>query len=110
MSKVKDEYDNGLCPDCQEDIPENAQHEENCVNCGHVWNVPGPCDDAPATFNGLPYTELAESVLNDAGDEQGWNDESKIHLLCQFIASLDLESDLKQFLKLAQDNENANGV
>jgi len=103
MSKVKDEYDNGLCPDCQEDIPENAQHEENCVNCGHVWNVPGPCDAAPAVGQ-------AEDILYTAAQEQGWNEESKTHLLCSFIESHNLESELQQFLKLAQDNENANGV
>lgn len=34
---VKDLYDNGECPDCQETIPDDAELGQNCVNCEHVW-------------------------------------------------------------------------
>lgn len=35
---VADDYENGICPDCGEDIPEDAVHGDSCVNCGHVFN------------------------------------------------------------------------
>ena len=38
--KVKDDYENGECPDCGEPIPEDAYYGGNCENCGHVWNEP----------------------------------------------------------------------
>lgn len=39
-------YENGVCPDCQEDIPYDAVRGESCANCGHVWAW-GVCDDEP---------------------------------------------------------------
>lgn len=36
--KVKDDYENGICPDCQEPIPDEAEYGGNCTNCQHVWN------------------------------------------------------------------------
>lgn len=39
-STVKDLYENGECPDCGTIIPENAEFETACENCGHVFN---PC-------------------------------------------------------------------
>jgi len=35
--KVKDNYPNGLCPDCAEDIPDDADDGSKCDNCGHVF-------------------------------------------------------------------------
>lgn len=37
MSKVKSSYVDGVCPDCWEDIPDNAVEGAECVNCGHVF-------------------------------------------------------------------------
>lgn len=34
---IKDGYDDGVCPDCQEEIPDDAVEGEECSNCGHVW-------------------------------------------------------------------------
>lgn len=34
---IKDNYDNGECPDCGEEIPDDALSGEECSNCGHVW-------------------------------------------------------------------------
>jgi len=34
---VKDYYDDGLCPDCQLPIPDDAVDEQSCENCGHVF-------------------------------------------------------------------------
>ncbi|MCK9462610.1 MAG: hypothetical protein M0R80_23575 [Proteobacteria bacterium] len=42
---VKDDYEDGVCGDCQEPIPDDAMYGEACVNCGHVWNPVAPCDD-----------------------------------------------------------------
>lgn len=35
--KVSDDYEDGLCPDCQAEIPKKAQFGEAC-SCGHVFN------------------------------------------------------------------------
>lgn len=43
--KVKDEYEDGVCPDCGKEIPDAAKHEESCSECGHVWNPPSNVDD-----------------------------------------------------------------
>lgn len=45
ISRVKDEYEGGLCPDCQEPIPADAIHGGECSNCGHVWTEPSETDD-----------------------------------------------------------------
>ncbi|MFA5419530.1 MAG: hypothetical protein WC341_13850 [Bacteroidales bacterium] len=36
--KVKDDYENGVCPDCGEPIPDDAYYGGSCTNCNHVWN------------------------------------------------------------------------
>lgn len=35
--KVKEEYEDGVCPDCGEEIPEEATEGESCSNCEHVF-------------------------------------------------------------------------
>lgn len=37
MNSVKDSYINGECPDCYENIPEEAENGDECYNCGHVF-------------------------------------------------------------------------
>jgi len=37
MSKIKDNYDNGDCPDCGEIIPDDMITGGECKNCGHVF-------------------------------------------------------------------------
>ena len=34
---IRDIYSNGMCPDCGEDIPVDAEEGGQCENCGHVW-------------------------------------------------------------------------
>lgn len=41
----RDDYPQGECPDCGEDIPECASYGEGCSNCGHVFNPLIPDDD-----------------------------------------------------------------
>lgn len=41
---IRDNFINGECPDCGEEIPDNAKSGEECSNCGHVW-VGCFCDD-----------------------------------------------------------------
>jgi len=38
FGNVKDEYENGVCPDCQEEIPDGAIEGSDCENCGHVFS------------------------------------------------------------------------
>jgi len=37
---IRDSYEDGVCPDCDESIPTNVRHEEACTNCGHVFYDP----------------------------------------------------------------------
>ena len=34
---ISEEYESGLCPDCNLSIPNNAVEGDECINCGHVW-------------------------------------------------------------------------
>ena len=38
--RVKDAYMNGLCPDCQEEIPDDVVDGDACENCNHVFYYP----------------------------------------------------------------------
>lgn len=37
--RVADDYEDGLCPDCQRKIPKNAKHGYSCADCGHIFNA-----------------------------------------------------------------------
>jgi hypothetical protein len=37
---LRDNYKGGLCPDCGDAIPEEAEDGEECENCGHVFCHP----------------------------------------------------------------------
>jgi hypothetical protein len=41
---VRDEYEDGECPDCGEPIPEEAVEWSACENCGHVFSFAHPDD------------------------------------------------------------------
>ena len=41
---VADDYNDGACPDCGEDIPPTAVDGSECDNCGHVFAKLGPND------------------------------------------------------------------
>ena len=36
-NKIKESYEDGVCPDCQENIPHNVVNGTNCSNCGHIF-------------------------------------------------------------------------
>jgi hypothetical protein len=42
---IKESYENGICPDCSSDIPDDVVHEASCVNCDHVFSMPDYEDD-----------------------------------------------------------------
>jgi len=46
-------YTDGICPDCNLPIPEDAENGSECVNCGHVfWR----CDPRePEEYINLPH-------------------------------------------------------
>jgi hypothetical protein len=37
MNPVKESYPDGLCPDCQEPIPDDVAEGESCANCDHAF-------------------------------------------------------------------------
>lgn len=36
-TKVKENYHNGLCPDCGKPMPDDIKGGQECSNCGHVF-------------------------------------------------------------------------
>ncbi|MAG25938.1 hypothetical protein CMI47_10205 [Candidatus Pacearchaeota archaeon] len=42
---VIQDYEHGLCPDCNELIPADALIGESCNHCGHAWNQVRRNDD-----------------------------------------------------------------
>lgn len=57
---VKDCYEDGICPDCCEPIPDNIVDGEGCTNCGHVFCLPAPDDD-----NFEDYSLFLDPVCED---------------------------------------------
>lgn len=45
MSIIKDSYENGECPDCGEDIPDDVSNGDECSNCSHVFYSPVKPED-----------------------------------------------------------------
>lgn len=41
---LKNAYEDGVCPDCQEDISDDAEEGSECGNCGHVFCEVRDCD------------------------------------------------------------------
>jgi hypothetical protein len=44
---VKDCYDGGVCPDCNQAIPDEAVEGDECSNCGHVFWLEVASSDCP---------------------------------------------------------------
>ena len=44
-NEVKDCYENGVCPDSQEGIPNDVENGQACVNCEHVFYYSSETDD-----------------------------------------------------------------
>ena len=38
MNKIKNSYEDGVCPDCGEEIPDDVVDGQECENCDHVFN------------------------------------------------------------------------
>jgi hypothetical protein len=50
MNHVKAAYEDGICPDCDNEIPDDVEEGEACAVCGHVfWS--GDNDD---DYDGQP--------------------------------------------------------
>lgn len=39
ISPVREQYEDGVCPDCGEEIPESVVEGMDCTSCGHVFNA-----------------------------------------------------------------------
>lgn len=37
MKTVKEAYESGVCPDCGEDIPDDVESGDQCINCEHTF-------------------------------------------------------------------------
>jgi len=44
LNPIKMSYDDGLCPDCNLEIPDDVVEGQECQNCGHVFNEEMPCE------------------------------------------------------------------
>lgn len=59
LALLKDFYEDGLCPDCGEPIPDDAVEGEACHNCGHVFSEPRP-DDVYEHYSDAARFDLPE--------------------------------------------------
>ena len=50
---------------------------------------------------------MTESILDQYADQQGWNDQTKITLLCRYIANQQSDDAFADFLAQQADEENA---
>lgn len=50
---------------------------------------------------------FAEEIIDEIGDEQDWDDESKLALCLQFIDEHKLARELRAFLREVQKDEKA---
>lgn len=55
--------------------------------------------------NYYPNQLEAKNVLLEIGDEQGWNDLSKIDIMCAFINEHDLVESFREYLRSVQEEE-----
>ena len=56
INPIKNNYNEGVCPDCIENIPDDVSSGDACRNCGHVFYA--PVDDT---------NEKTEEVCNECG-------------------------------------------
>jgi hypothetical protein len=65
MNLIKDSYENGECPDCGEDIPNDVSNGDGCSNCSHVFYSPVKPDiteDALNTTEATLMDKAFESI------------------------------------------------
>jgi len=72
MNHVKAAYENGRCPDCGEDIPEDVMHGQACSNCEHVFfDACARCGNV-LQDNGLCSDEACPFSDHFQGCPAGW--------------------------------------
>lgn len=45
VNPIKESYTNGVCPDCDSEIPDDVNDGDSCESCNHVFTDERPCDD-----------------------------------------------------------------
>ena len=71
---IKNDYPDGVCPDCAEPIPADAEEGSECGNCGHIFfEIPGADDELLCYVCGNPMVVNADGTTNhlllpDSGD------------------------------------------
>ena len=65
MSIIKDSYENGECPDCGEDIPNDVSNGDGCSNCSHVFYSPVKPDITEATLMDKAFESIKTYLIED---------------------------------------------
>jgi DNA-directed RNA polymerase subunit RPC12/RpoP len=50
QADMRENYENGECPDCGEEIPDDMPEGGECANCGHVFHLPQEDDDCESDY------------------------------------------------------------
>jgi|TARA_Y100000034_G_scaffold135146_2_gene205898 hypothetical protein len=58
---IKDNYDNGECPDCGEPIPEDMVKGGDCLNCRHVFQDDDEIQDSVNDLISVIKSKVAET-------------------------------------------------
>ena len=65
MNLIKDSYENGECPDCGEDIPNDVSNGDGCSNCSHVFYSPVKPDITEATLLDKAFESIKTYLIED---------------------------------------------
>jgi len=65
MNIIKDSYENGECPDCGEDIPDDVSNGDGCSNCSHVFYSPVKPDITEATLLDKAFESIKTYLIED---------------------------------------------
>jgi len=86
MNIIKDSYENGECPDCGEDIPDDVSNGDGCSNCSHVFYSPVKPDITEATLEDTLFILRVEDMIgfydntNGEGSYDKLSDQDKTEL------------------------------
>lgn len=71
MNAIKESYENGKCPDCGENIPDDVVDGQECLHCGHVFCETRPDDGPDESMDGDHASGLASAGFGTDEDYGG---------------------------------------
>jgi len=92
IKKVKDCYEGGVCPDCGKDIPVEAGHGDECLNCGHIFWFERVTDDPKENHD--EFDPIKKGGIFIVAPSDSAPDEDKLHHICKATKAGDIYLDI----------------